>query len=75
MAGLQEAWTALKCDKNSYQRYEETAKERNTAELTLTEKQRELKVSKIFKEMQRYVSCFQVYVDNLALLSGAPAAF
>ena len=55
MNGLEEAWAAVKLDKDKFEAYVEASTARNASEENLTEKEKEIKATKIAKELQRLV--------------------
>ncbi len=55
MTGLEEAWLAVKLDKQKFEVYAKAATTRNASEESLTEKEKEMKAMKMIKELQRLV--------------------
>ena len=55
MTGLEDAWAAVKLDKQKFESFVKASIERNASQETLTEKEKEMKAMKITKEVQRLV--------------------
>eukprot|EP00794_Sanderia_malayensis_P011584 gene11584-12777_t len=59
MTGLEEAWLAIKLDKQKFEEYTKAATTINASEESLTDKEKEMKAMKMIKELQRLSSELQ----------------